>query len=486
MHGTQLPVATLGTTSGTPTFTSSLSVTTTASTPSGTYTVTINGSADDVSTRSTAFTLTVNPAFVYTLSVNPTSASVIQSKGTTATVTATLTQGTSRSITLSTAVTGPACTAPNCPVATLGTATGTPTFTSSLSITTTTSTPAGTYTVTISGTTDDVSTRSTTFSLIVGMAFTYSLAVSPNSASVIPTGSTSATVTATLQTGTSRSITLSTTVTGPACTAPNCPVATLGTATGTPSFTSTLSITTTAANPTGVYTITINGSTDDVSTRLTTFTLTVTPAFVYSLSVSPNTATIVQSKTASATVSATLSQGTSRSITLSTTVTGPACTAPNCPVATLGTATGTPSFTSTLSITTTASTPTGSYTITISGSTDDLSTRSTTFTLTVNAAFVYSLGVSPSSASVIQKKSTTATVTATLVQGTSRSITLSTTVTGPACTAPNCPVASFNTASSNPTFTSTMTVTTTTTTPAGRSAEPREGKECRSRWTPYQ
>src|SRR2546425_349490 len=221
------------------------------------------------------------------------------------------TQATLLRTTLTTAVTGPACTAPNCPVATLGTATGTPTFTSSLSITTTTSTPAGTYTVTISGTTDDVSTRSTTFSLIVGMAFTYSLAVSPNSASVIQTGSTSATVTATLQTGTSRSITLSTTVTGPACTAPNCPVATLGTATGTPSFTSTLSITTTASSPTDTSTIKINGRAVDNTPPSTSFSLIVNAAFAYSLGVSPRSATVIQTGSSSATVTATLVQGIS-------------------------------------------------------------------------------------------------------------------------------------------------------------------------------
>src|SRR5438445_3756038 len=123
------------------------------------------------------------------------------------------------------------------------------------------------------------------FNLTVTTAFVYSLSVSPANANVVQGGSSTATVTASLTQGTSRSITLSTTVTGPACTAPNCPVATLGTTTGTPTFTSSLSVTTTASTPTGVYTITINGSTDDVSTRSTTFTLTVTPAFMYTLSV---------------------------------------------------------------------------------------------------------------------------------------------------------------------------------------------------------
>src|SRR5207245_2479209 len=246
-------------------------------------------------------------------------------------------------------------------------------------------------------------TATSTFSLTVTVPpFIYSLSVTPNAASVRQGLGTTATVSATLSSGTSRSITLSTVVTGTACTAPNCPVATLGTATGTPSFTSTLSITTTTSTPTGVYTITINGSTDDVSTRSTTFTLTVGAPFTYGLSVSPTSATVVQGSSTSATVTATLNGGTSRSITLSTTVTGPVCTAPNCPVATLGTATGTPTFTSTLSITTTASTPTGVYTVTINGSTDDVSTRSTTYILTVNAAFVYSLAVSPSGASIIQ------------------------------------------------------------------------------------
>src|SRR2546425_7057479 len=87
--------------------------------------------------------------------------------------------------------------------------------------------------------------------------------------------------------------------------------------------------------------------------------------------------------------SALFTQATLLRTTLTTVVTGPACTAPNCPVATLGTARGTPTFTSSLSITTTASTPTGTYTVTINGSADDISTRSTTFTLNVTAPSVY-------------------------------------------------------------------------------------------------
>src|SRR3989442_151136 len=294
-----------------PTFTSTLSITTVAATPAGTYTITISGTPAPTATATFTLTVTV-PPFIYGLSVTPNAASVRQGLGTTATVSATLSSGTSRSITLSTVVTGPACTAPNCPVAALGTATGTPTFTSSLSVTTTASTPTGTYTVTINGSADDVSTRSTTFTLTVNPAFVYTLSVTPNAASVIQSKGTTATVTATLTQGTSRSISLSTVVTGPTC-SPNCPVATLGTATGTPTFTSSLSITTTTSNPAGTYTVTISGTTDDVSTRSTTFSLIVGMAFTYSLAVSPNSASVIQTGSTSATVTATLQTGTSRS-----------------------------------------------------------------------------------------------------------------------------------------------------------------------------
>ena len=145
----------------------------------------------------------------------------------------------------------------------------------------------------------------------------------------------------------------------------------------------------TSSGPTAIFfssgTTTVNNGADIIPANLRdgSFSNIISAGFIYSLSVSPTSATIVQAGSASATVTATLIQGTSRSITLSTTVTGPACTAPNCPVATLGTTTGTPTFTSALSITTTSSTPTGVYTIAINGSADDVSARSTAFTLTV-------------------------------------------------------------------------------------------------------
>src|SRR5256712_1310509 len=108
----------------------------------------------------------------------------------------------------------------------------------------------------------------------------------------------------------------------------------------------------TSSGPTAIFfssgTTTVNNGADIIPANLRdgSFSNIISAGFIYSLSVSPTSATIVQAGSASATVTAALIQGTSRSITLSTTVTGPACTAPNCPVATLGTTTGTPTFTS--------------------------------------------------------------------------------------------------------------------------------------------
>src|SRR5256712_1150779 len=460
------PVVTFTPPSGSPTYTSTMAISTTASTPAGTYTISVKGSpsgttpADETKT----FTLTVT-GVVHDVAVTSVMASPLTvNRPPDATVTVTVlaqTQGTTAESFSVTALAG-TITEGTQPVTSLAAgASQTLTFTFSTSGLADSSYVISATASTVTGETNTGNNSLSDGTLVVHTNFVYGLSVTPNAASVRQGLGTTATVSATFSSGTSRSITLSTVVTGPACTAPNCPTATLGTTTGNPSFTPTLTIATTTSTPLGVYTITINGSTDDVTTRSTTFTLTVTPAFVYSLSVSPNSATVIQGSGTSATVTATLVQGTSRSVTLSTVVTGPACTAPNCPVATLGTASGTPTFTSSLSITTTASTPTGTYTVTINGSADDMSTRSTTFMLTVTAAFVYSLSVSPASATITQGNSASATVTATLAQGTSRSITLSTTVTGPTCTAPNCPVATLGTATGTPTFSSTLTVTTT-------------------------
>jgi hypothetical protein len=146
--------------SSTPTSSSTLSVTTGASTPAGTYALTITGS-DGALTHSTQVTLVVQapaPVGDFTLSATPSSRTVSRGGGTTYAVTVTPVNGFSGSVSLSVSglpFKGSASFSPN-PT----------TSASTLSVSTWRKTTTGTYTLTITGTSGGV-THSTTVQLIV-------------------------------------------------------------------------------------------------------------------------------------------------------------------------------------------------------------------------------------------------------------------------------------------------------------------------------
>jgi hypothetical protein len=105
-------------------------------------------------------------------------------------------------------------------------------------------------------------------------------------------------------------------------------------------------------------------------------TATFAAVFTYSLSNSGGI-TVTQGGSGLNTITATLQTGTSQSVSLSCTgglPSGASCS--------FNPASGSPTFSSTLTISTTSSTPTGSYTITVNG--NPAATAGTSFTLTVN------------------------------------------------------------------------------------------------------
>ncbi|OLD14340.1 MAG: hypothetical protein AUI97_01860 [Crenarchaeota archaeon 13_1_40CM_3_52_17] len=148
---------------------------------------TVNNGADLIpaNLRDGSFRNVAPALFDYSLSVSPTGAAIDEGQSTTATVTASLVSGTSNSISLTTAVTGASC-GTSCPTATLNPTTGTPTFTSGLSIATSTTTPSGDYTITINGTPDDNTAdggETTTFLLTVRAPTVHDVAVTAVTAS---------------------------------------------------------------------------------------------------------------------------------------------------------------------------------------------------------------------------------------------------------------------------------------------------------------
>ena len=275
----------------------------------------------------------------------------------------------------------------------------------------------------------------------------YAVAASPASQSVVQGSSTSYTVTVTPSGGFTGTVSFS--VSG----LPAGAAATFNPTSVPGSGTSTMSVTTSSTTPTGSYPLTITG-TSGTQTHTASVTLVVTAPVTpnFSLSASPASQSVVQGSSTSYTVTITPSGGFTGSVTLSASglpAGAAASFAPNPATST-----------STMSVTTSSTTPTGSYPLTITGTSGTLShTASVTLIVTAAATPNFTLSASPSSQTVTQGASTSYTVTITPSGGFTGSVTFS------ASGLPAGATASF---APNPaTSTSSMTVTTATTTPAG-------------------
>jgi len=275
----------------------------------------------------------------------------------------------------------------------------------------------------------------------------YAVAASPASQSVVQGSSTSYTVTVTPSGGFTGTVSFS--VSG----LPAGAAATFNPTSVPGSGTSTMSVTTSSTTPTGSYPLTITG-TSGTLTHTASVTLVVTAPVTpnFSLSASPASQSVVQGASTSYTVTITPSGGFTGSVTLSASglpAGAAASFAPNPATST-----------STMSVTTSSTTPTGSYPLTITGTSGTLShTASVTLIVTAAATPNFTLSASPSSQTVTQGASTSYTVTITPSGGFTGSVTFS------ASGLPAGATASF---APNPaTSTSSMTVTTATTTPAG-------------------
>src|SRR2546427_182253 len=182
--------------------------------------------------------------------------------------------------------------------------------------------------------------------------------------------------------------------------------------------------------------------------------VTVRPPFDFSLSVNPTSGTVTAGGSVTVSVTATLRSGTSTPVTFSTSGLPAGASASFSP------SQCSPTCTTTMTLSTTTSTPSGTYAITVKALGGGL-TRTTTYSLTVQAAFNFSLAVSPTSGTVTAGGSVTSAVTATLLSGASTAPTFS--ATG----LPAGALASFAPSHCVPTCTSTMTLSTDPSTPSG-------------------
>jgi uncharacterized repeat protein (TIGR02543 family) len=217
--------------------------------------------ANNVGTSNT-ITVTVNNIFDFSLSLNPSSGSVIQGNSIQTTVNASLTSGSTQSVSFS------ASGLPSGATASFSSTSCNPTCTSTMTITTTAATPTGSYTITITGTGGGV-TRTTTYTLTVNAAFDFSMSLSPSSGSVNQGTSITTTATATLTSGSTTSVSFNSCSNLPAggyCS--------FSPTSCNPTCTSTATIYTSDSTPSGVYNINITGN-GGGKTHSATYTLTV-------------------------------------------------------------------------------------------------------------------------------------------------------------------------------------------------------------------
>jgi uncharacterized membrane protein len=326
------------------------------------------------STRIASFKLPSCPATPptpdFSLSVTPSSATVTQGSSATYTVNITRTGGFTGAVTLGMSSSPSGLTGTFSPNPATGAS-------STLTVPTTTSTAVGPYTITVTGTGTGVPTHTATTSLTVNAPATpdFSLSVTPSSATVTQGSSATYTVNITRTGGFTGAVSLS---------FGSSPSGLTGTFAPNPATgaTSTLTVPTTTATATGTYTITVTGTGSGVPTHTATTSLTVNPpaAGDFSLSVSPASLSIKQGTSGTYTVSVTRTGGFTGAVQLSVSGLPSGVTAVFSP----NPATGT---TSTLTVTATATAATGSFALTITGTSGTLS-RATSATLVVTQGCV--------------------------------------------------------------------------------------------------
>ncbi|MGB6681840.1 MAG: hypothetical protein WBF08_11040 [Candidatus Bathyarchaeia archaeon] len=240
-----------------------------------------------------------------------------------------------------------------------------------LTITTSSTTPPGTYPFTVIGSAQGKTHQTSGIIIVTAKApsFDFSVAMSPSTQTIELKEKTTYTVNVALVSGTGETVTLTTSG------LPGDIQNSLSTASGTAPYSSTLTVDTATATYTGTFTITIT-ATGAGKTKTATATLTVEEEADFSITASPVNTEIKQGDSTTFMLNINEIGGFDQSVSL-TAVGLPSDASPS-----FSPASGKPVFTSTLTISTTESTPTGSFTVTVDASGGG-KTRSATVTLTI-------------------------------------------------------------------------------------------------------
>ncbi|MDE3136105.1 MAG: hypothetical protein KGL59_06005 [Acidobacteriota bacterium] len=399
---------------------STLSVNTATSTPSGTYNLTVSGT-DGTLTNTTQVTVVVQPPPTpdFSLSSSPGSATVTQGSNATYTIAVTPSGGYTGTVNLSTGTLPTGVTASFNPsaVSTTGSVVD-----STLTLATAGNAPTGTYNITVTGTD---SSGSPTHSIQVGLTIQqvtssdFAISATPSSAAAQPGSSTSYTVSiAGSATGPfNGTVNLSVTGVPPRTSTSFNPTSITG------SGSSTLTVSPNKRATKGTYTLTITGTSGSLTHSVNvTFVIGTISTPDFSLSASPSSQTVTPGTGTSYTVNMTPTNGYSNTVNLSIGTLPSGVTATFNPPSVSASSTS-----STLSITTSTSTPAGTYTLTITG-TDGTLTHTTSAALVVQSSGGggnFSLSASPNTLTMTAKSTGSSTITVTPSGGFTGTVNLS-------------------------------------------------------------
>ena len=227
--------------------------------------------------------------------------------------------------------------------------------------------------------------------------------------------------------------------------------------------TATLTINTVSGTSTNTYEVAVTGTSGSLSSNTSVTLVVSTPTIDFSLNaVSPVTVSAGASTTSTVSVSAT--NGFNSAVTLTCAVSGSGTpelnTAPSC--STPSPSSIMPSQTSTVAVQTTSSTPPGSYTFTVTGTSGSL-THQSTVTVTVTQAASFSLSApNPASATVDSGSSTTFTSTVTGTNGFTGNVSFACSIATSATPAPKCTASPSSVTLSSSSSTASVTVSVTT------------------------
>jgi hypothetical protein len=340
---------------------STLTVTTTSATPTGTFTITITGTSG-TSSHSTTVALTVNPPPDFSVSATPASRTVNRGSSTTYTVTVSKQDGFAGVVSFGASGLGTGASASFSPASVSGSGSST------LTVTTTSTAQAGTFTVTITGTSGATS-HSTTVALTVN-GTDFSIAASPGAQTIQQGQATTYTVTVSPVNGFAGSLTFSASGQGTGTSVKFNPSSVTG------AGSATMTVTASSTAKVGTFTLTIKGTSGGL-TRSTTVSLTINPGPNFLITASPAAQTVTRGSSATYTVTVTGCCGFVGTVTFSVSGLPSGATAAFAPPSVAG------GGTSTLTVSTTAQTATGTKSLTIKGTSGGLN-HSTRVNLTVN------------------------------------------------------------------------------------------------------